>query len=319
MPRNSKPVQPMMFHQRLIDEDIDTIEARVVHEKDLEPSHLQWLLGSDGNSPRSVGISPAYSQSGGLPALACALDTRVLVINFHSSIPYRDGATSSGTVPRNVERRRLLEFEFLCHPLCTLYAFDLANIALSLHLHLHLHLTDAIDIQSALKIPDRSVVSSIESVIGDACQIWSENVDHAFENMIYRSSKHIDLTDLVQRAWLCSYIGQYDFEAIRDMFYKAPKVDTEKFSQDVRRFFHQIDYTTHLTRRSNKELNVVQKVAYDMLRKDNMKPQAVTHEVKTRWDPRKNKMVAVSQRYSNRITQNSTVNTRRLFIVVFLT
>ena len=237
----------MLFTQNLLNADIDDIEARVVHEKDLEPTHLQWLLGPDGNSPRSVGISPAYSQSGGLPALACALDTRVLVINFHSSKPYRDGATSSGTVPRNVERRRLLEYELLCQPLCTLYAFDLADIALSLHLHLHLHLTNAIDIQSALRIPDRTVVLSVQTVIADAFQVWSENIDRAFENMLYHSSKPKYLTDLVQRAWLCSYIGRYDFEAIRDMFYKAPKVDTEKFSQDVRRFLHQIDYTAHLT------------------------------------------------------------------------
>lgn len=259
-----------------------------MHEKNLEPIDLQWLLGSDGNSPRSVGISPAYSQSGGLPALAFALDTRVLVINFHKSTPYSNGTTSSSNVPRNVERRDLLEYELLCHPLCTLYAFDLADIALSLHLHLHLHLTDAIDIQSALKVLDRNVVASVQTVIADACKVFSDNIDRAFENMIYLSSKHKDLTDLVHRAWLCSYIGRYDAESIRDMFYKAPKVDTstKRFSQD--------------------ELNVLQKVKYDMLRKDNMKPQTVTHEIKTQWDPRKGKMVAVSQRYANRITQNST-------------
>lgn len=225
----------MLFTQNLIDEYIDNIEARVVHEKDLAPSHLHWLLGPDGNAPRSVGISPAYSQSGGLPALACALDTRVLVIKFHKSMPYSDGTTSSGTVQRNVDCRRLLEYELLCHPLCTIYAFDLANIALSLHLHFNLHLTDAIDIQSALKIPDRSVVLSVQSVIADTCKVWTENIDRAFGNMTYHSSKYKDLTDLVQRAWLCFYIGQYDFEAIKDMFYKAPKVDTAKFSQDVRR------------------------------------------------------------------------------------
>jgi hypothetical protein len=233
----------MLFNQNLIDEYIENIEARVVHEKDLKPIHLKWVLGVDGNSPRSVGISPAYSQSGGLPALACAVDTRVLVINFHSSKSYCGGAT----VPRIVERRRLLEYELLCHPLCTLYAFDLANIALSLHHHHHLHLTDAIDIQSALRIPGRSVVESVRKVIAGACKIWDENIDRAFENMIYRSSKHKDLTNLVQRAWVCSYIGRYGFEAILDVFYKAPEVDTAKFSEDVRRFLHQIDYTVHLT------------------------------------------------------------------------
>ena len=308
----------MLFTQALIDDDIDNIEARVVHEKDLESTDLQWLLGLDGNSPRSVGISPAYSQSGGLPALACALDTRVLVIKFHSSRPYRDGATNCDTVIRNAERRELLEHELLCHPLCTLYAFDVANIALSLHLHLHLLLTDAIDIQSALGISDRSVVLSVKAVIDDVCQVWSENIERTFENMTYRSSKHKELTDLVQRAWLCSYIGRYDFEAIRDMFYKAKKVDTSKFEQYVRRFLHRIDYTVS-TRRFNKELNVLQKVAHDMLRKDNMKPLTVTHEIKTQWDPRKEKMVAISQRYANRITQNSTVSTHGLSRDIFLT
>lgn len=58
---------------------------------------------------------------------------------------------------------------------------------------------------------------------------------------------------------------------------------------------------------SNKELNVVQKMAYDMLRQDNMKPQSVTHEIKSRWDSKQDKMVAESQRYANRITPNAAV------------
>ena len=56
-----------------------------------------------------------------------------------------------------------------------------------------------------------------------------------------------------------------------------------------------------------------------MLRKDNMKPQTVTHEIETRWDPRKEKMEAVSKRYANRITRNSTVSIQRLSKDVFLT
>jgi len=89
---------------------------------------------------------------------------------------------------------------------------------------------------------------SVQNVIADASKVWPENIKRAFENMIHRSKKH-KVTDLVQRAWLCSYIGRYDSEAIKDMFYKAPKVDTsaDKFSQDVRRFLFQIDYTVHLT------------------------------------------------------------------------
>jgi hypothetical protein len=230
---NSSAAQPLKFYQTLIDEPTGNIEARVVHEKDLdETDHIQWLLGPDSNSPRSVGISPAYSQSGSLPVLACALDTRILVIRFHSSKAYEDGST--GTRPRNLERRNMLESELLCSPRCTLYAFDLAFLALSLSLHIHLRLTDAIDIQSALQVPDRSVVDSVRAVITDASLVFSDNITSAFENMLYKSSKNKDLTDLAQRAWLSYYIGHYDFEAIKDMFYKAPKVDMTKFSDNVR-------------------------------------------------------------------------------------
>jgi hypothetical protein len=48
-------------------------------------------------------------------------------------------------------------------------------------------------------------------------------------------------------------------------------------------------------------------MAYDMLRQDNMKPQSVTHEIKSRWDSKQDKMVAESQRYANRITPNAAV------------
>jgi hypothetical protein len=52
---------------------------------------------------------------------------------------------------------------------------------------------------------------------------------------------------------------------------------------------------------------VLQKTSYDMLRLDNMKPQSVTHEIKTRWDHKKGRMVAESQRYANRISEGASV------------
>jgi hypothetical protein len=250
-PDNPTAAQPLLFNQNLIDEDIASIELRFQHEKDLEADSLQWLFGLDRNSPRSVGISPAYSKSGDLQALACAFDTRVLVIKFHSTRPLRDdggvpAGRGGGALAKNIDRRFLLEEELLCHPLCTLYAFDLAPLALSLHLHFHIHLANAIDMQSALQPPtpdsppNRSVIDSVQFVIGDENLMFPDNIVRAFENMNYQSSKLKDLTDLGQRAWLCSYIGQYDFEAIREMFYKAPKVDTSKFSQEVRCVFYRI-------------------------------------------------------------------------------
>lgn len=234
--KQSTVSQSPSFYQTLIDEHIDSIQARVVHEKVLEMDHIQWLLGpSDPNSPRSVGISPAYSQSGGLPAFACANDTRVLIINLHSTRPYSDGNTSgSGTAPRNVERRKQLEDVLLCNPVVTLYAFDLAPFALSLRLHAHLHVTDAIDIQSALGVADRSIVGAVQVVI---TEIFPDEITGTFRRTFYESNKDKDLADLVQRAWLSGFIGQHDLGLVKDMFYKAPKVDMKKFSNEVKHYF----------------------------------------------------------------------------------
>ena len=232
MPQES-PARHWSIDQTFIDEPIDPIEACIVHEKGLETANIQWLLGPDLNTPRSVGISPAYSQSGGLPALACSFDTRVLIINFHHSKDSRKDR--GGTQRRNDERRGRLEKELLCNPYCTHFAFDLAPLALSLRLHLHIHLANAVDIQSALLLPTRDVIDSVHVVVGDAPPIFPENITSAFESTLYESNKEKDLTALVQRAWFCGYLARFDFGNIQDMFYKAPKVDMTKFSDSVSR------------------------------------------------------------------------------------
>jgi hypothetical protein len=247
-PRSSSRADATLTYsvdQTFIDEPIESLEARIVRERELELTDLEWLFGSAANSPRSVGISPAYSKSGSLPALACALGNRVLVLNFLSPKPYED-SSMGGYRPRNTERRNQLEQELLCHPDCTLYAFDLAPLALSLRLHLHLHLSDAIDIQSALPVPTRSPVDSVRVVVSDASPIFADNITSAFETTLYVSNKHKDITALVQRAWLCGYIGQYDLGTAQDLFYKAPRVDMKKFSADVSPFLIKL-VAAHLT------------------------------------------------------------------------
>src|SRR5712672_3113959 len=67
-PERTKAFHAHKFQQSLVDVSSSDIEARDIQEKDLETDHLEWLLGPDQNSPRSVGISPAYSQKGGLVA-----------------------------------------------------------------------------------------------------------------------------------------------------------------------------------------------------------------------------------------------------------
>ncbi len=221
--------QSLSFNQTSIDEPIDSIiEARMVHEKKLEITDLQWLFGSAANSPRSVGISPAYSKSGSLPTFACALDNRVLVIDLCRSKPYDDESTSV-PLPRNLKRRNLLEQELLCHSDCTFYAFDLATFALSLRLHLHLHLANAIDIQSALSARSRSPIGSVRAVVGD--NIFADHIASNFEATIYGSGEQEN--PVVQMAWLCAYLGQYELGNTKDLFYAAPRIDTRKFPIDV--------------------------------------------------------------------------------------
>lgn len=236
--------QPSSFLQNFIDEPIDSIiETRVVHEKELESADLGWLFGPLVNSPRSVGISPAYSKSGSLPALACAVDTRVLVINFYSSKAREDGRTS-GARPKNIlGRRSRLEQELLCHPECTLYSFDLATFALSLHLHFQIRLANAIDIQSALPGHSRSPVDSVRAIVGD--QIFPDIITSTFETTVYRYDEQENLGSLVQMAWLCGYLGHSGNS--KDLFRDAPKVDTRNFSADVSRFLNEntIYYVSH--------------------------------------------------------------------------
>ncbi|KAF8263895.1 P-loop containing nucleoside triphosphate hydrolase protein [Lactarius quietus] len=291
MPRRSpsRPTasQPSSFLQNFIDAPIDSvIETRIVHEKALESTDLEWLFGSPANSPRFVGISPAYSKSGSLPALACALGNRVLVVNFYGSKSRDDGSRTSGARPRDIiERRNRLEQELLCHPDCTLYSFDLATFALSLHLHFQIHLANAIDIQSALNLRTRSPVDSVRAIVGD--QIFPEHITSCFETTIYGYDEKLNVGSLVQMAWLCGYLGQYDLGDTQNLFHAAPKVDTRNFSAD--------------------ELRVLQKMSYDAQRLASQRPTTVTHEVQASYDPETQQVFARSQNYQTRVTRGTPV------------
>lgn len=265
MPRrpSNRPAasQPSSFLQNFIDEPIDSIiESRVVHEKGLESADLAWLFGPLADSPRSVGISPAYSKLGSLPSLACAIDNRVLVINFYGSRAREDGRTSGVRSNSIIGRRSRLEQELLCHPDCTFYSFDLATFALSLHLHFQIHLANAIDIQSALPGHSRSPVHSVRAIVGE--NINADIITSTFETTIYKYDEQENTGPLVQMAWLCGYLGQIG--NAKDLFRDAPKVDTTNFSADVSRFLTKnlIYYTT-----SHTLLQEIARSAEDIIRR----------------------------------------------------
>ncbi len=305
--------QSLSFYQTFIDEPIDSvIEPRIVREKELGITDLEWLFGSAANSPRSVGISPAYSKSGSLQTFACALGNRVLIIDLHGSKPYDDGNTS-GLQSKDTERRNRLEQELLCHPDCTFYAFDLATLALSLYLHLHIHLANAIDIQSALPVRGRSPVESVRAIVGD--NISADRITSTFETTLYGSDEQENRDSLAQMAWLCGYLGQYELGNTKDLFYAASKVDMRKFPADV-----SLCFFIHLFKKPDlllcfsqhrffKELRVLQKISYDAQRLASLKPTSMTHEVQAgRYNPETRELVARSQNYSNRVTPGLSVS-----------
>lgn len=304
------------YFQNFIDGPIDSvIETRIVREKALESTDFEWLFDSLANSPRSVGVSPAYSKSGSLPSLACALGNRVLVINFSSSKARGDGRRTSGARPR--ERRSRLEQELLCHPDCTLYSFDLATLALSLHIHFNIHLANAIDIQSALPVRSRSPVDSVRVIVSD--QIFEDRIASTFETVVHGYDEQKNLDSLVQMAWLCGYLGQYDLGNTKDLFYAAPKVDTRKFSVDVSCFFFSKRKSVLVwcfsQHRFYKELHVLQKISYDAQRLVSLKPTTTTHEVHANYNPEAQQVIAQSQDYATRVTRG-TRDTVRITLAV---
>jgi hypothetical protein len=62
----------------------------------------------------------------------------------------------------------------------------------------------------------------------------------------------------------------------------------------------------------------MQKISYDTLRLNHMKPTSVMHETQTGFNPKTQKLIAESQRYSNRLTRRTSVSIQ-LVLWAFLT
>ena len=220
-PRN---VVIKQIHQNAVDEFHPIITVHSIHESDVNSEDIEFLLRvGAGNSPRSVGIAPAFSKSGGLLAIALSVDHLILIVHFYSPKP-ENGSRSA----RDLTGRGLIESDILCSDELHIYAFDLGPIALLLHRNHQLHLTNGVDIQSAFPILSQSPLEAVKFAVGDLVPVNSENISIFFEEMIWDPKQ---LTDLAQRAWLASYVARLD--SVQDFFYKAPKIDTKKFNEQV--------------------------------------------------------------------------------------
>ncbi|THH13051.1 hypothetical protein EW146_g7128 [Bondarzewia mesenterica] len=259
------------LYQNFIDEMHETIAVQSIHEKDITPDDISQLLrgSSSKNSPRSVGISPAYSKNGTLLAIALCVKYRVLIVQFYSSKPDKR-ETGGARAGRTSPARQLIERDILCNDDLHIYAFDITALALILNLQHQLHLTNGVDLQSAFPIKSRFPVDTVKFAVGDTAPVNSEIVPQSFEDMIWDPKK---ITDLALRAWLSAYVAGFDSESIRDFLYKAPRIDTTNLQLDA------------------------------------SKPSSVTHEFTAEWNHKKKALEVQSQRYQNRFMEGENQRT----------
>lgn len=268
-PRN---VVIKQIHQNAVDEFHPIITVHSIHESDVNSEDIEFLLRvGAGNSPRSVGIAPAFSKSGGLLAIALSVDHLILIVHFYSPKP-ENGSRSA----RDLTGRGLIESDILCSDELHIYAFDLGPIALLLHWNHQLHLTNGVDIQSAFPILSQSPLEAVKFAVGDLVPVNSENISIFFEEMIWDPKQ---LTDLAQRAWLASYVARLD--SVQDFFYKAPKIDTKKFNEQ--------------------QLAFMSKVASDSQQLNSKAATFVTHDSTAEWDRKKKKLQVTSERFQSRV------------------
>jgi len=217
------------IHQNFLDEDIEPISVRTVHEANLTEEHLQPFID---DSPQPIGIAPAYAESDSrLVVLAIANQTNVLLVEFYSSRPNRDGRgkSASSIKPRDNTGRTLLQDEIFCRPFGDMFAFDFEPIALSLYNdHGGLRLVNGVDIQSACLPKNRQPLASIKSAVGDSATIYEDNVRDSFDNMVYDPKR---TTAIALRAWIAQYLPHLG--AMEETFANAKRIDTAKLPNVV--------------------------------------------------------------------------------------
>jgi regulator of nonsense transcripts 1 len=215
--------------QNFLDEDIEPISVLTVHEMNLTEEHLQPFID---DSPRPIGIAPAFSESGSrLVVLAIANQSNVLLVEFYSSRPIRDGRGGKSASPkaRDYMGRTLLEDKIFCRPFGDIFAFDFEPIALSLYNdHGGLRLVNGVDIQSACFPKNRQPLASIKLAVGDTVTIYEDNVCDSFENMVYDPKR---TTAIALRAWIAQYLPRLD--TMEETFANAKRIDTAKLPNVV--------------------------------------------------------------------------------------
>ncbi|GLB40323.1 putative AAA domain containing protein [Lyophyllum shimeji] len=118
--------------------------------------------------PRPIGLSPGFSSTGKLLALAIADDKQCTIVEFNVRAAPGYGRNRGGRDDKPSLHRNLddLQQTILCRPAGELFAFDMAPLSMSLWGDAKLRVTNAVDIQSGLSAVDRKPLTAIKEILG---------------------------------------------------------------------------------------------------------------------------------------------------------
>ncbi|KAG6888424.1 hypothetical protein C0992_008504 [Termitomyces sp. T32_za158] len=220
------PNRPINLMQTLI----DSVEFSLLKMpiKKIKEAEIDQLTFAEFDHAKPIGISPGYSSTGKLIALAIADEKTCIIVDF--KIP-RGRADRGQSANRSSIQRNLgeLQDKILCRPAGELFAFDMGPLCLSIYADANLRVTNAVDIQSGLSAVDRKPLTAIKEILGTSVTIKEQNVRTVFYYLVYDPEDRKSATDLAQRAWVSQILAEYGNGAVT--LGKVPRIDTQKLSE----------------------------------------------------------------------------------------
>lgn len=213
--------KPWTIDQNVIDAPVDSIVVRNIAISQLTLDILQESLPPPKSGQFRVGLAQGYTNTGKLSVLVVVVESNALLINM-------SGSTKKGTLTAGAQ---ILEDFILTNPEVGIVAFDLTRLALSLYDDRGLHTTGGVDLLTAVPIGGHDgAVHAIQFAVGGQYEIWQENVENTFANLLYSDDKR-DGMHLVSRAWCAYFIS--GLGTMEDILYDCKKIDTAMFPPEV--------------------------------------------------------------------------------------
>lgn len=207
------------------------IPCHIIDEADLIKSDILQIF----NHALPLGISPGFSETGRLVALAIADAKECRIIEFAKPKRGSKKAKTAVTPSQDIlQSRQQLQETVLCRPLGDLLAFDMGPLCMALHVDLGIRVTNAIDIQSSFQVTDRRPITAIKAAVGESLRMNVENIKNLFLYPIYSDEDSHRRRDLFMRAWASQFIASYKDGIL--LFANAKRIDSKGLSDQASNF-----------------------------------------------------------------------------------